>query len=101
MKLSCLPFLLLASLPQLLRAQAPGDSLGAMSSVQLATGNFFIGNQPLYMHDVARITEGSALLAADLSDHDYYGEEYRTGAPLFEASLGLLPFRHAGHRGPE
>lgn len=72
------------------------------STGYLAGGGFFAGNEALFRQDVALLTPGSALLAGGLPDHDYDSDPYlEEGAGLFEAGIGLLPFRKADRNGPE
>ncbi len=95
-----LPLLFVSALASLhTLAQAPDSS--RWGSVYISGGAFYAGEQTLYRQDVALITSGSTLLAGGLADHDYDGDAYEEGSGLFEAGIGLYPFRKQGQAGPE
>lgn len=82
--------------------QAQDTPPSIWGSAYLSGGGFFTGNEDLFRQEVALLTPGSTLLAGGLPDHDYDSDPYLDeGAGLFEAGIGMLPFRKADRNGPE
>jgi opacity protein-like surface antigen len=72
-----------------------------LGSVYVAGGAFMAADQPIFRGDLAKLAPGSPLLAHDLADHQFMNERYHTGTPVFDVSIGILPFRTAERMGPE
>lgn len=80
-------------------AQAPDSS--NWGAVYISGGGFYAGTSALYEQDIALITPGSTLLAGGLADHDYSDNTYENAAGMFDAGIGIHPFRKADRLGPE
>lgn len=72
----------------------------AWGSAYIATGAFADHRAHLFPGDIQRLTQGSGLLARDMSDHTFKQAAPTTGA-VFQMAAGYHPFRNVSRPGPE
>ena len=96
---SIIPVLLAVAAMGPVSAQSSDSSL--WHSAYMGGGAFLWQGQSLFQSDFAALAPGSALLAGGLQDHRYSSYPENSAAGLFEAGVGLLPWRNDQRNGPE